>query len=831
MAGIPPRRISKWLNDFNFHHHMFTNNFKIALRNLLKYKGFSAINIIGLAMGIGCFILITMYVLDELSYDRYNEKADRIFRVNSSIRFGGTDLNMAVCSDPMGATLKKDYPQVEEFTRLYTSEGAKLIKKNAEFVIEDRVVYVDSTFFNVFTLPALVGDPKTGLHEPNTVVITESSAIKYFGGIQNALGKSVEVNDNGGTLYKVTSVIKDFPRQSHFHFDFFFSMDNVEYNFGSFLSHNFHTYIVLQPGVNYHDFNKNFYQVINSYVMPQASQFLAVKSKEDFEKAGNRLEYALMPVTDIHLNSALGVELGTNSSIVYVYIFSAVALFILLIACINFMNLATARSANRAREVGIRKVLGTAKNALIGQFLTESIVMAMLALFLAIALAWLMLPWFNNLSAKDLHISIFFQPKYLTFILLLPVVVGIISGGYPAFYLSAFQPVGVLKGKLPVGFKKSHLRSFLVVFQFAISLVLIIGTIIIYSQLNFIQNTKIGFEKDQVLVVSNSGMPRESRITLKNEISGFQGITSASFAGYLPISNSSRSDNVWSTESKINENNGFNMQNWSIDYDYIPTLGMELLSGRNFSSAYGSDSSALIINETVAKVIGKANPIGEKLYSSDLAGNPLAYTIIGVIKNFNYESLRKNVGPLCLRLGNNSWESAYRIQTNDIKNLLARIENKYKAIAPSMPFSYKFLDEAFDEMYREEQRVGKVALTFAVLAIIIACLGLFGLVAFMAEQRTKEIGVRKVLGASVPNLMSMLSKDFLRLIVIALFFAIPFGWWLMNTWLQDFAFRITISWKVFAISGVIGLFIALLTVSSQAIKAALANPVTSLRTE
>lgn len=810
---------------------MLKNNIRLALRSILKYKGFSAINIIGLALGISCFILISMYVLDELSYDRYNEKAERIFRVNSNIRFGGTELNMAVCSDPMGATLKKDYPEVEEFTRLYINEGSKLIKKNAEFVSEDRVVHVDSTFFEVFTLPAIVGNPHTALNEPNTVVITESTANKYFGSPQAALGQVLETKDNGSTLYEVTSVVKDVPTQSHFHFDFFFSMDNVDYVFGNFTSHNFHTYIVLKPGADDKKFNANFIQVINNYILPQVGQFIDVKSIEDFEKSGNRLEYSLMPLTDIHLHSALGIELGTNTNIQYVYIFSAVALFILLIACINFMNLSTARSTNRAREVGIRKVLGTEKKSLVSQFLSESVVVAFLALFIAIGIAWMSLPWFNNLAAKELHIHSLLQPKYLALLLLLPLFVGFASGGYPAFYLSSFQPIGVLKGKINSGFRKSSLRSFLVVFQFAISLILIIGTIIIYRQLNFIQNSNIGFDKEQVLIVSNAGVPRESRRPLKNEISSLGGIVSSAFAGYLPISNSSRSDNTWSTETVMNAQNGFNMQNWRIDYDYIPTIGMQLLAGRNFSPEFGSDSTALIINETVAQLLGPGDALGKKLYSSDGDNNLIAYTIIGVVKNFNYESLRKNVGPLCFRLGNNQWESMYRIKTDDIKGLLGQIENKYKSIAPEMPFSYQFMDEAFDQMYRQEQRIGQVALTFSILAILIACLGLFGLVAYMTEQRTKEIGVRKVLGATSANLVSMLSKDFLMLVMIALFLSIPIAYWFMHKWLEGFAFRITINWWVFGLAGLIGIFIALVTVSSLAYKAALANPVKSLRSE
>ena len=811
---------------------MFKNYFKVALRNLWKHKGFSAINIIGLAMGLACFIMIAMYVTDELSYDRYHEKAGRIYRINSDIRFGGTDMIMAVSADPMGATLKKDYPQVEEYTRIYASSGSKLIKKGNEYINEDRVANADSTLFNVFTFPAVAGDAKTALNEPNTVVITESTAKKYFGGASAAMGKNVETDEKGSTLYKVTAVIKDIPHNSHFNFDFFFSMDNVDYRFGNFLSHNFHTYILLKPGTDYKEFNKNFPQVIDKYILPQAKQFMKIESMADFARTGNKLEYSLFPLTDIHLHSSRYVELAANGNIQYVYIFSAVALFILLIACINFMNLSTARSAGRAKEVGIRKVLGTEKRSLIGQFLTESTLMAFIALLLAFVFAYLSLSWFNNIAGKEMQISALLKPQYLIFLLSLPVIVGVLAGSYPAFFLSSFQPISVLKGKINSGFKKSNLRSSLVVIQFTTSIILIIGTIIIYNQLNYIQTTKLGFNKDQVLVINNPGVPRENREAFKNEIAKLSGVKSASFAGYLPVSNSSRNDNTFSTEAVMTEKNGFNMQDWNIDYNYIPTLGMEIIKGRNFSPEFGSDSSATIINESTAKVLGYDDPIGKKLYTIPGPGQPtISYTIVGVVKDFNYESLRKNVGPLCFQLGNGRWATAYRVATTDIAGLLKNIESKYKEMAPGMPFSYQFLDDSFDNMYREEQRVGKVALTFSLLAVLIACLGLFGLATYMAEQRTKEIGVRKVLGASVRDIVSMLSKDFLKLVFISFVIAVPVAWWGMNKWLQDFAYRISIGWWIFIAAGVIAMLIALFTVSFQAIKAALANPVKSIRTE
>ena len=810
---------------------MFKNYIIVAWRNLLKNKTFSLLNIVGLAVGLACFILIAMYVMDELSYDKHNEKADRIYRINSDIRFGGNDLRLAVCSDPMGATLKKDYPQVEQFVRIYNSNGSKMLKKGTAFIEETKVAHADSTIFDVFTLPMIAGNPKTALSEPNTVVISKSAAEKYFGTV-DAIGKGIEANDEKHTVYKVTAVIKDMPQNAHFNYDFIFSMDNVEYGWGNFLSHNFQTYVLLQPGTDYKAFNKNFKQIIDKYILPQAKQLMQINSMEDFARTGNKLEYSLMPMLDIHLYSDRFPELGVNSNIQYVYIFSAVALFILLIACVNFMNLSTARSSNRAKEVGIRKVLGTGKKSLIGQFLTESTLMVFIGLLLAIGLVWLSIGYFNNIAGKTLSITMLLQPGYLLFLLLIPVVTGVLAGLYPAFFLSSFQPIAVLKGRTGKAFNRSNFRSALVIFQFFTSIVLIIGTIVVFKQLNYIQNAKIGFNKDQMLIVNGTWALNNKADAFRNEVAKMSGVKASSFAGYLPVSNSSRNDNTFSTEAVMNEKNGFNMQVWNVDYDYIPVMGMEVLRGRNFSKEYGSDSTAIIINEAAAKMLGFDDPVGKKLYTSGGNDNEvISYTIVAVVKNFNYESLRKNVGPLSMRLGYNKWATAFKVSATDVTALIKNIETTWKSMAPDMPFSYQFLDESFDNMYRAEQRVGKVALSFALLAIFIACLGLFGLAAYMAEQRTKEIGVRKVLGASVTSITALLSKDFVKLVCIASLIAFPVAWWAMSTWLRDFAYRVNISWWVFALAGFIALLIAVLTVSSHAIKAALTNPVKSLRNE
>ncbi|MCO4291838.1 ABC transporter permease [Solitalea sp. MAHUQ-68] len=808
---------------------MLTNYIKIAWRNLIKNKTFSLINIIGLATGLACFILISLYVFDELSYDKYNVNADRIFRINSDLKLGSNEMKLAVTSDPMGETLKKDYPQVEEFVRIYNSNGAKLIKKGNEFIEEQNVAHADSTLFDVFTLPVIEGNAKKALTEPNSVVITASTARKYFG-TTAALGKVIEANK---TPYKVTAVIKDIPHNSHFNFDFIFSMQNVDYNFGTFLSHNFHTYLLLKKGTNYKAFEKNFAQVIQKYIFPQAKQFMQINSMDDFYKAGNKLEYNLIPLTDIHLKSDRGVELAPNGSIQYVYIFSAVALFILLLACINFMNLSTARSSRRAKEVGIRKVLGTERRSLIGQFLTESTLTVIISTVIAVVMVWLVLPSFNELAAKSLSIKNLLGGKMLLFLIILPFVVGAISGSYPAFFLSKFQPIVVLKGKLSNGMKNSWLRGGLVVFQFVTSIVLIIGTIIVYRQLNYIQTKKLGFDKEQVLIIDRAGALQKNVDAFKNEVGNMPGVLSGTVSGFLPVSSSWRNDNTFSKETVMNVQNSYSSQVWGVDYEYLKTLGMQLSAGRNFSKDFGADSSAIIINESTAQILGYKDPIGQKVYTlqDTQTGVMIPYTIIGVVKNFHFESLRQNIGPLALILSKTDGYAAFKVKTKDMQALIQQVETKWKSLAPGMPFSYRFLDDSFDDMYRTEQRVGKIAIVFAMLAIVIACLGLFGLVAYSAEQRTKEIGIRKVLGASAANIITMLSKDFLKLVFVASLIAFPIAWYAMNKWLQDFVYRIEIGWWVFVLAGLTALVIALVTLSFQSVKAALANPVKSLRTE
>ena len=808
---------------------MLRNYLKLALRNLKKNKSFSAINILGLAIGIATCLLITLYVLDELSYDRHNEKADRIYRVNAAINFGGTLQKLAVAPDPLAFTMVQDYPQVENAVR-FRNYGSSVIRKGEQNIKEERIISVDATVFDVFTMPMLEGDPKTALKEPNTVVITQDVAQKYFG-TTHAVGQVLRFDNS--TDYKVTGVIENGPPNAHFDFDFFVSMaGSAESRQNNWVSFNFNTYLLLREGVKPETIVKKFNEVNEKYLFPQAVDLMGI-TKESFDKSGSYIQFSLTPLTDIHLRSDQIAELGANSDIQFVYIFSAVALMILVIACVNFMNLSTARSANRAKEVGVRKVLGTQRSHLIHQFLTESVVMSLIAFVLGYAIAWLMLPYFNNLAAKELSLSIAQHPVLLPVLLGCSVIVGLLAGAYPAFYLSSFQPIKVLKGRLGSGFRSTYFRSTMVVFQFSISIALIIGTIVIYRQLDYIQNRKLGFNKEQVLILKDTYVLNEQTEVFRNEALRLPDMVSATVSGHLPVP-SSRNENLYFPEGVIDPKNSISMQDWDVDVDYLRTMGMELVKGRAFQPGLVTDSNCILINEAAAQVMGIRDPIGKKLGKlQDVTDKKSMryYTIIGVVKNFNYESLRQNIEALCMKLGRSTGNISFRMKTGDVMGVVRNMESLWKKMAPGQAFSYSFLDEDFNAVYRTEQRMGTIFISFAVLAIFIACLGLFGLATYAAEQRTREIGIRKVLGASVGSIAGMLSRDFLKLVLLAAVIVFPLAWWGMHRWLQDFAFRINISWWIFVFAAAVAVLIALITVSFQAIKAAIANPVKSLRTE
>ncbi len=811
---------------------MMSNYFKIAWRNLIKNKFFSLINIFGLAIGICSFLLISLFILDELSYDKHFKNADRIYRINSDILFGGTSMKLSQSADPMGAVLKKDYPQVEQYTRIYTNEGGNFVKKGNQFVFEEGIAYADSTFFDMFSIPVIEGDPTTALDEPNSIAINESMARKYFNSLQ-VVGKTLELGVTNQTIFTIKAVYKDIPENTHFDFDMILSMDNVRYGFGKFLNHNFSTYIHLAPDRDHKTFDEKFISVIDKYILPQARQFMDINSMDEFRKSGNDLRYSLFPMKDIHLRSDRSFEINTGGNIQYIYIFGAVALFLLLIACINFMNLSTARSASRAKEVGIKKVLGTEKKTLIIQFTAESVMISYISLIFGFLMLVAILPLFNNIAAKSIELLDLFNANFLSMLIILPLLTGILAGYYPAFFLSSFKPVEVLKSKLSTGLGGGNLRNILVVFQFAVSLILIISTVVVYKQLEYIQTKNIGFEKDQILILDETGALKENQDAFKNDILQLAGVKQGSQSQYLPVSNSNRNDNTFSREALMTDKNGLNMQVWKIDHDYIPTLGMELALGRNFSKEFGSDSSAVIINEAAAKILGYDEPIGKNIYTSDgnTSDQNIRLNIIGVVKNFHFESLREDIGPLCFRLGQNSNGMIFKISGTSMSQIVGQIESKWKNMAPGMPFNYRFLDDSFDDMYRAEMRIGKVAMIFSFLTILIACLGLFGLVTFMTELRVKEIGIRKVLGANELSIIRLILKDFFKLVFISILVGSPLAYYFMHNWLQEFAYRINIDWWIFTASGFAAIIITLLTVSYHAIKAALMNPVKSLRSE
>lgn len=809
---------------------MLKNYFKVAIRNLWRTKTFSVINIAGLATGLCCFILIILFVADELSYDKHFPNAERIFRANADIKFGGAETQYPFSSDLMGQTLQHDYPEVENYARLYASGGPKMVKKSNIYLTETKVAHVDSGFFNIFRVPAITGNLTTALNEPNTVVITEAIAQKYFG-TSDAAGKTLETNDNRQTIYKVTAVIKNIPPNTHFDTELFFSMKNADYQWGQFLSHNFHTYLLLKPGVDYKRFSdKVFPEYTSKYVLPAAQEYMQISNMEEFKKSGNKLEYSLIPVTDIHLYSDRPYELTAGGNIQYVYIFSGVALFILLIACINFMNLTTARSVSRAKEVGIRKVLGTERKNLVLQFLCEGTITTLVSCILAITLVILVLPLFNQLAGKNIVTSALLQPQIIIGLLLLPLLVGVVAGSYPAFVLSSFRPIEVLKGKLSGKSKSGGLRSSLVVFQFVTSIILIIATTVIYNQLHYIQTKNLGFSKEQVLIIDKGYALQNNGEAYKQYLAQQPGIISTTYSSFLPTP-SGRSDNVFSKEKVFDARSGFSMQEWYVDVDYLQTMGMQLVKGRNFSKEFGRDSTAVIINEKTAALLGAGDALGKQIYRRDGDNGVKTYTVIGVVKNFHFESLKRDIDMLGLFYGTSMGTLAVKINPANTESVLKAAKARWAELAPQIPFSFHFMDADFSNVYQAEQKIGQIAITFSILAILIACLGLFGLAAFIAEQRTKEIGIRKVLGANIANLVLMLSTDFLKLVVIAAIIAFPLAWWFMNSWLQNFAYRIPISWWIFVVAGIVAVVIALITVSSQAIRAALTNPVKSLRTE
>jgi putative ABC transport system permease protein len=816
---------------------MFRNYFKIALRNLSKHRFYSLINVAGLATGVAACLIISLFILNELSYDSHHVNSDRIYRLNFEIKFGNLDYNMAVTPAPAADAILHDYPEVEAVARIRT-QGTYLVKKDKENFREGNIAYADSSFFKVFTVPFIHGEQSKALTEPNTIVISRKIADKYFPN-ENPVGQTLTFFNDWNN--KIVGVMENSPDNSQFHFDILISMLNNEESKNSmWLSNNFHTYLLLKPGTDYKALDKKFRGMQDKYVGPQIREFLGMENTpEKLAANGNKFNFYLIPLKDIHLHAKTTIEIEPNGDITYIYLFGAIALFILVIACINFMNLSTARSANRAREVGVRKVLGSLRSHLVRQFLLESAMISMLAFTVAIGLAYGFLPVFNDLAGKQLHLPLNNLYFYLL-IIGLSLFVGTLAGVYPSFFLSAFKPINVLKGKLAIGMKSGLIRSGLVVFQFTISIFLIVGTITINRQLQYIQQKKIGFNKDQVIVIKEANAMGKQLESFKNEMLKNSHIISATISGSLPVAGTDRNNSTyWPMGKEPDQNNMVGVQGFYVDYDYIKTLGMEIKEGRDFSRDFISDSTGIIINESAAKAFNiELDPIGKKIETfKTKAGNTIdkeardVYTVVGVVKDFHFESLRDNITPLAIFLDESTGLISFRFEAKNVNEVISSIEKAWKQMAPGQPFEYTFLDDDFSSMYSSEQRLGKIFAIFAGLAILIACLGLFALSAFTAEQRTKEIGIRKVLGATVGSIVLLLSKEFGKLIVIAFVLAAPLSWFAVKWWLQGYTYKTEVGAAIYILAGVSAFLVAWLTMGYQSIKAASSNPVNSLRSE
>ncbi len=802
---------------------MFKNYLKTAWRNIRKNKLFSFINVLGLSIGIATCFIIMLYVQDELSYDHFNKNADNIYRIYFRANIDGGKISESGVMPPVAATLKSDFPEVKDATRLQP-QGSPKITYNGNAFKDDRYALVDPNFFSIFSLPMIEGDPVTALAQPHTVIITKTTAKKYFGN-KDPIGQVLTFGDNDP--YKVTGVINDVPSNSHFHFDIFGSMTvHEEAKSDSWMWGNYYTYLQLKPGTDYKKMEARFPAMVEKYMGPQIQQQMGLSLKQ-FRTKGNELGFALQPLKDIHLHPLTTNELEPAGNASYVYIFGAIAIFMLAIACINFINLSTASASKRAKEVGVRKVAGSGKLQLITQFLAESLLIAILATLFAMGFAYLALPAFNNLAGKSLSLTI----KPVLAFIVLGFLVGIIAGIYPAFYLSSFRPIAVLKGKFTGNHNSFNLRSSLVVFQFFISVGLIIGTMVVYLQMKFIQNKKLGYDKEQLITLPNSYALGKNEQVYKQEMLHDSRIVNATVSWYRPAGPSNTNNAMAYPEGHDNE--AMRTVEYHIDEQYIPTFDMHIAAGRNFSPKFPTDSSGMIINETAVKAFGW-NPntaIGKTIIrvNSD-RGTNVPFHVVGVVKDFNFKSLHEPITPLLMTLQPEGG-LIFKIRTKDVAGLLSTMKKEWDAFNTSESFTYAFMDDLFNKTYAAEQKTGTILNLFSILTIFVACLGLFGLATYTAEKRTKEIGIRKALGASVPQVTRMLSKEFLKLVLIASLIAFPVAWWAMNKWLQSFAYRINISWWVFAVAGFTALMIALITVSFQSIKAAVANPVNSLRSE
>jgi putative ABC transport system permease protein len=805
---------------------MIRNYLKIALRNLVKYKFISFINLFGLTIGLACCMLILVYILNELSFDKYNSKADNIYRVTRNFRnpeTGATTIDLCTVAPPFAPLLQNDFKEIKKVTRLW--ENNTTLRYQDKVFNEQRVFYADEHFPDVFDVTVLKGNATKALEDPYSVMLTEEMAKKYFGS-EDPMNKMIKMNNRFSL--KVTGIYKSLPANAHIHPGIMISFNTLKdtliygetrlrTNWGN---NAFLTYLLMPGNFQPKSLETQFPAFLDRHIQDGGKY-----------KTSQWTSLSLQKLTDIHLYSHTDDEVEENGDIKRVYIFSAIALFILLIACINYMNLSTARSTLRAREIGVRKAVGALRKEIIIQFLAESVLISWMAMLLSLLLTWQAIPWLNKLTGQQLSMGILFNSGILATMFAIPFVVGIFSGLYPALFMSSFQPVKVLKGLFKAGGASISFRKVLVTAQFAISIILIISTAVVFQQLHYMQQKSLGFDRDHIVTLQYNRSLNDKFDAFRNDLTTNTNIKNAARSSRIPTgrlldamgTNINRGDSMVPVTADIKFV-------WT-DREFISTYGVKVVAGRGFSKDFSTDSSGFVINEAAVKALGlKSN---EDAIGKDIRYGNRTGKLIGVINDFHFESMHQKIVPLILFAPANSSYRAISIKItgNNIAAALSQVEATWRKFLPDIPFEYNFLDENFSRLYESEQRQGTLFTVFACVAIFIACLGLFGLSAFAITQRIKEIGIRKVLGASTTNIVSLLSKDFLKLVIVAAVIAFPVAWYVMNQWLQDFAYRINIPWWVFILAGILAAGIALFTISFQAVKAAVANPVKNLRTE
>lgn len=789
---------------------MKINNVKIAWRNLLAHKGYTTINVLGLATGVAACLLIVLFVKDERSFDRYHTHADRVYRVVVDGLWGNTSIHQIYTPAQLASTLVKDFPEVEDAVRLGIPDKP-MVEYDGRSYTDFLSIATDSSFFNVFTMPVVQGLSRHPLTDPRSVVITQSTAKVIFG-TESPIGKVLKIR---GEEMTVTTVVRDVPHNSHFTFDVLTSLKAVEYaKNGHWMMNNFVTYFLAKKDADVRNIESKFPGLLSKNL----SWF------DDWLKQGNHWRYYLQPLTSIHLRSDLTGELGVNGNVGYVYLFSAVALFILLLACINFVNLTTAKSVSRYKEIGIKKVVGSNKKGLILQFLTESMFISSVGVLVGLSMAAAALPWFDALTGKNLKMSDFFDWYMVLSVLLLTVVIGILSGSFPAFYMSSVNVLNALRNNTCKATKGLKAREVLVVFQFSVSIFLIAFTLLVMKQLNYFQHKKLGYDKSNILVVERVGLLNNQTEPFKNELLQNPWIIGATYSQQTTVSG------YWNWACQPQDRLSITLNINIVDNDFLKTYAIEMLEGRFFSNEYPSDQDGIVINEAAAKLMGYSNPLGMRI-----SGWDKDRTIIGVVKNFHYESMRSPVKPACLLpLGGAFSRGDYlsvKVRNEHLSETIQYLKSTWNKYVRGVPFHYSFLDENYERLYETERRMGVVLSLFSVLAILIACLGLIGLASYTAAQKTKEIGVRKVNGSTVIQIILLINRTYVLSILFALLMVAPIVWYAMQKWLEQFAYKTPISWWILVLAGLSAVVVAVFTLSWHSWKAAVKNPVEALRYE